>query len=92
MNRQEFLRRVQLASGLSSIQQADEAVRAVVAILKKELPSEQAEMIAMALPEDLRLGWETVEVYPSDILEKEDMFYDGVGTTVEKETPSITQG
>jgi len=77
MLREEFLKKVKDACELSSIRQADMVVRAVVAVLKAELPPEQAEKIASALPEDLRLGWETVGAYPADILEREDMYYDG---------------
>ncbi len=92
MRREEFLRKVKEAAGLGSVRQADSAVRAVVAVLKAALPAEQAEMIAAALPEDLKLGWETIDAYPADILEKEDIYYEGSGTAPEKETPSITQG
>lgn len=91
MLREEFLKKVKDACDLSSIRQADMVVRAVVAVLKAELPPEQAEGIASALPEDLRLGWETVDAYPADILEREDMYYDGaeagsteVGTAVDQ--------
>ncbi|MDY6795309.1 MAG: DUF2267 domain-containing protein [Actinomycetota bacterium] len=92
MRRDEFLGKVKHASGLTSLHQADTAVRAVISVLKAELPDRQAEMIASALPEDLRLGWEMVEAYPSDILEKEDMFYDGAETAGGQEVPTITQG
>ena len=92
MTRQEFLRRVQMASGLSSMRQADEAVKAVVSVLKAELPPAYAHMIASVLPEDLRLGWEIIEAYPADILEREDIFYEGFIPEAEKEAPTITQG
>lgn len=91
MLREEFLRKVKEAAGLESARQADAVVRAVVAVLKAELPAEQAEMIAKSLPEDLRLGWETVGSYPADILEREDMYYEG-SEGEEKEAPTITQG
>lgn len=92
MRREEFLEKVKEAAGLESIHHADRAVRAVVAVLKAALPNEQAEMIAVALPEDLRLGWETVDAYPADILEREDIYYEGSETTPERERPTITQG
>lgn len=92
MKREEFLRRVQEASGLSSVRQADAAVRAVVAVLKAELPTEQADAIASALPEDLRLGWETVDSYPTDILEREEFYFEEEKGSAERETPTITQG
>ena len=90
--REDFLRRVKEAAGLDSVRQADAAVRAVVAVLKAELPPEQADMIAAALPEDLRLGWEMVDTYPADILEREDIYYEGSGVSEAKEKPTITQG
>lgn len=94
MLREEFLRKVKDAAGLESTRQADAVVRAVVAVLKAELPAEQAEMIARSLPEDLRLGWEMVGSYPADILEREDMYYEGSEGEgeKEKEAPTITQG
>ncbi len=92
MLREEFLRRVKEAADLESLKQADRAVRAVVAVLKASLPPQQAEMIASALPEDLRLGWETVEAYPADILEREDIYYEGSEGQSAREKPTITQG
>lgn len=92
MLREEFLRKVKEAAGLDTVSQADRAVRAVVAVLKAELPAEQAEMIAAALPEDLKQGWEMVDAYPADILEREDLYYEGSEATPEKERPSITPG
>lgn len=92
MLREEFLRMVKEAAGLESLKQADQAVRAVVAVLKAGLPPQQAEMIASALPEDLRLGWEMVGAYPADILEREDIYYEGSDAPPMKEKPTITQG
>ncbi|MBC7253682.1 MAG: DUF2267 domain-containing protein [Actinobacteria bacterium] len=92
MLREEFLRKVKEAAGLESVKQADRAVRAVVAVLKAELPRDQAEMIAAALPEDLKLGWEMVDSYPTDILEREDIYYEGSEAAPEKERPSIIPG
>jgi len=92
MLREEFLNKVKDACDLSSLRQADAVVRAVVAVLKAELPPEQAEKIASALPEDLRLGWETVGAYPADILEREDMYYDGAEAGATEVETTITQG
>ncbi|WP_287155409.1 DUF2267 domain-containing protein [Candidatus Solincola tengchongensis] len=92
MLREEFLKKVRDAAGLESVGQADRAVRAVVAVLKAALPQEQAEMIAAALPEDLKLGWEMVDAYPADILEREDMYYEGSEAQPERERPTITHG
>ena len=92
MLREEFLKKVKDTCDLSSIRQADEVVRAVVAILKAELPPEQADKIASALPEDLRSGWETVGAYPADILEREDMYYDGAEAGSTEVETTITQG
>lgn len=92
MRREEFLEKVRETAGLESVTQADQAVRAVVAVLKAALPQEQAKMIAAALPEDLRLGWEMVEAYPADILEREDIYYEGSQASSERERPTITQG
>ena len=58
----------------------------MAAIIKAELPPEQAERIASALPENLRASREIVNAYPADILDKEDIFYEGEETAAERDT------
>jgi uncharacterized protein (DUF2267 family) len=91
MNRKELLTIVKESADLENLRQADHAVRAIVGLLKSMLPEELAEEVKSQLPEDLRIGWETVERVPADILEREDFYFEGAGGE-ESETPTITPG
>ncbi len=91
MDRKELLTRVRDEAGLSSLRQADGAVRVIVGLLKTMLPGELEDAIAERLPEDLRTGWEVVGPYPADILEREDIYF-GAGAGEMSETPTITNG
>ncbi len=92
MDRKELLTRVKEEAGLESLYQADKAVRVVVGILKALVPGEVAERIADALPRDLREGWEAVEPYPADILEREDIYLGQTSPEEPKAAPTITHG
>ncbi|MEJ5187243.1 MAG: DUF2267 domain-containing protein [Candidatus Geothermincolales bacterium] len=92
MDRKEFLARVKEEAGLESIHQADRAVRVVVGIIKALVPGDVAESIAQSLPRDLREGWEAVDPYPADILEKEDIYLGQSQSGEPKTIPTITQG
>ena len=92
MDRKELLTKVKQEAGLKSIKQADGAVRVVVGVLKTILSQSVVEEIEKSLPADLREGWRMVEAYPADILEREDLYYEGVETSAEKEMPTITHG
>mgnify|MGYP005858109353 CR=1 FL=1 len=91
MDRKELLTRVKEEAGLQSLRQADGAVRVIVGILKAILSADLARAVEESLPEDLRRGWRTVDAYPADILEREDIYYEGAGEE-EKGQPTITQG
>ena len=92
MDRKELLTKVKAEAGLQSLKQADSAVRVIVGILKTVLSQSVAREVEESLPADLREGWRMVEAYPADILEREDLYYEGVETGAERETPTITQG
>ncbi len=92
MDRRELLTRVKEEAGLASLRQADGAVRVIVGILKTLLPEETAAAVEGCLPEDLREGWRTVQPYPADILEREDMYFEGTEGEQEREAPTITHG
>lgn len=91
MDRKELLTRVRDEAGLDNLRQADGAVRVIVGLLKTMLPGELEDAIAERLPEDLRAGWEGVEPYPADILEREDIYF-GAGSGDMAEAPTITNG
>ena len=92
MDRKELLIRVRDEAGLDNLRQADGAVRVIVGLLKTMLPGELEEAIAERLPEDLRTGWEGVVPYPADILEREDIYFEGAVTPGMAEAPTITNG
>lgn len=92
MDRKEFLNKVKEEAGLESVAQADRAVRVVVGIIKALVPEDVAERIADSLPRDLREGWEAVDPYPADILEKEDIYLGQSPVEEPKVAPTITQG
>jgi len=91
-DRKELLTRVKEEAGLESLRQADGAVRVIVGILKTLLPEETAVEVEACLPEDLREGWRIVQPYPADILEREDIYFEGAGSEEDRETPTITHG
>ncbi len=92
MDRRELLTKVKEEANLDSLRQADQAVRVVVGVLKSLLPEEVSNKIAEILPEDLRAGWEIVAPYPQDILEREDIYFEGSEGEGEKPAPTITHG
>jgi uncharacterized protein (DUF2267 family) len=92
MNRRELLNMVKERAQLDSLRQADAAVRVIVGLLKTMLPEEVEAIIAEKLSPDLRAGWEVVETYPADIMEREEMFFEGVKGEGGKPSPTITDG
>ena len=92
MDRKELLTKVREEAELQSLKQADSAVRVIVSVLKTLLPEEVAQTVEESLPEDLRRGWRMVEPYPADILEREDMYFDGTGGEEARQYPTITHG
>lgn len=92
MDRKALLTRVKEEAGLESLRQADGAVRVIVGVLKTLLRDEVAKEVEGCLPEDLRRGWMMVEPFPADILEREDMYFDGTGGEEPRQAPTITHG
>jgi uncharacterized protein (DUF2267 family) len=92
MNRKELLTLVKEEAELENLRQADHAVRVIVGALKAMLPDELAEKVKNALPEDLQVGWETVGRLPADILEREDFYFEGIGSEEGKPSATITDG
>ncbi len=92
MDRKELLSRIKDEAGLESLKQADSAVRVIVGLLKTMLREDVARNVEESLPEDLRLGWRVVEPYPADILEREDIYFEGTGGGEAAEVPTITHG
>ncbi len=92
MDRKTFLTKVMDEAHLDNLRQADFAVRVVVGVLKSLVPDDLAERIASLLPEDLREGWEQVEPYPADILEREDIYFEGAESEPSSAEITITQG
>ena len=79
-------------AGLESLKQADSAVRVIVGLLKTMLQEDVARKIEESLPEDLSRGWRVVEPYTADILEREDIYFQGSGGDEAAQVPTITNG
>ena len=92
MDRRAFLTKVMDEAHLDNLRQADFATRVVVGVLKSLVPADLAEQIASLLPEDLREGWEQVDPYPADILEREDFYFEGTGMESPGVEATITMG
>ena len=92
MDRKELLGMVKEGAGLESLQQADKAVRIIVGVLKTLLSDDLAGGLERSLPQDLREGWIVVEPFPADILEREDLYFEGMQQDEARETPTITHG
>ncbi|MGQ9705263.1 MAG: DUF2267 domain-containing protein [Actinomycetota bacterium] len=92
MDRRELLTRVKEEAGLSSLRQADGAVRVIVGILKSLLTEDTAAAVEGCLPDDLREGWRMVQPCPADILEREDIYFEGAEEGERSEVPTITNG
>ena len=92
MDRKELLSKVKEEAELQSLKQADGAVRVIVGVLKTLLPEDVAQKVEESLPEDLRRGWKMVDPFPADILEREDMYFEGTGGEEAAEQATITNG
>jgi uncharacterized protein (DUF2267 family) len=92
MDRKELLTMVKESAGLDNLRQADAAVRVIVGLLKTMLPEEVEDIIAEKLPPDLRAGWELVETYPADIMEREEMYFEGEQGEEGQPYSTITNG
>jgi len=92
MDRKELLTKVKEEAELESLKQADGAVRVIVGVLKTILPENIAREVEDSLPQDLREGWKVVEPFPADILEREDIYFEGMETEETRPTPTITHG
>lgn len=92
MDRKELLTKVREEAGLESLRQADGAVRVIVGILKTLLAEDVAAKVEECLPEDLRRGWRMVEPFPADILEREDIYFEGSGGEEAAQQATITNG
>jgi uncharacterized protein (DUF2267 family) len=92
MDRKELLVRVRDEAGLSDLKQADQAVRVIVGLLKTMLPEEIEDAITERLTPDLRAGWEGVDPYPADILEREDLYFEGSEGPEMAQAPTVTDG
>jgi uncharacterized protein (DUF2267 family) len=92
MDRKELLTKVKEEAGMESLKQADSAVRVVVGVLKTILSENVAREVEESLPQDLREGWKVVEPFPTDILERQDMYFEGMQAEEASQTPTITHG
>jgi len=63
-------------ANLESLKQADAAARAMISLTKTLIGEELSQKIAIISPPDLREGWESIKVFPTDIFERDELFYE----------------
>lgn len=74
--RRQFLEAVMQAAHLESLEQADAAARVVIALTKSIIGEDLSKQIAEASPPDLRIGWESIKVFPTDVFERDELLYE----------------
>ena len=74
--RREFLEIVMKEANLKSLKEADAAVRTVISLTKAIIGEELSQKIAKISPPDLREGWESIKVFPTDVFERDELFYE----------------
>ena len=74
--RKQFLEAVKKAANLESLEQADTVARVVIALTKAIIGEDLSQKIAEASPPDLRMGWESVKVFPTDVFERDELLYE----------------
>ena len=74
--RRQFLELVMKEANLESLRQADAAARAVISLTKALIGEELSQKIAEVCPPDLREGWESVKVFPTDVWERDELLYE----------------
>jgi hypothetical protein len=74
--RKQFLEIVMREAKLESLAQADAAAKAVIALTKVIIGDELSQKIAEISPPDLRAGWESIKVFPTDVFERDELLYE----------------
>ena len=72
--RRQFLEIIMKEAKLESLEQADAAARALISLTKAIIGEELSQKIAEISPPDLREGWESIKVFPTDVFERDDSF------------------
>jgi uncharacterized protein (DUF2267 family) len=74
--RKQFLEIVMKEAKLKSLEQADTAAKAVISLTKAIIGEELSQKIAEISPPDLREGWESIKVFPTDVFERDELLYE----------------
>lgn len=74
--RRQFLEIVKKEAKLESLEQADAAAKAVISLTKTIIGEELCQKIAEISPPDLREGWESIKVFPTDVWERDELLYE----------------
>jgi len=74
--RKEFLEIVMKEANLESLEQADAAAKAVISLTKTIIGEALSQKIAEISPPDLREGWESIKVFPTDVWERDELLYE----------------
>jgi len=73
--RKEFLREIQSRAGLTSQEEADRLAQIVISLIKARIGPELSEKIALAISQDLALGWRSIAL-PAEALEMQEMMFE----------------
>ncbi|MCX7858033.1 MAG: hypothetical protein N2513_08685 [Deltaproteobacteria bacterium] len=71
--RKEFLEALMRMANLKSLEEADRAARACIALTKMIIGPELSQKIAEVSPPDLRAGWESIRTVQLDDFERDEM-------------------
>jgi uncharacterized protein (DUF2267 family) len=74
--RRQFLEIVMKEAKLESLGQADAAAKAVISLTKTIIGEALSQKIAEISPPDLREGWESIKVFPTDVWERDELLYE----------------
>jgi uncharacterized protein (DUF2267 family) len=74
--RKEFLEAVMKMANFTDLQQADDAVRAVISLTKLIIGDELSQRIAEVSPPDLREGWESIRAAQMDDFERDELIFE----------------
>lgn len=86
--RKEFLETVMRMADLKDLRQADDAVRAVIALTKAVIGRDLSQKIAEISPPDLRVGWESIQATQLDDYERDERLFE-IGEVEEEGRPSL---
>ncbi len=74
--RKEFVEAVMKMANLKTLEEADAAARAVIALTKLIIGDELSQRVADVSPPDLRQGWESIRAAQMDDYERSELLFE----------------